>query len=378
LPQQVFQRHFLAILVRQGKGGGFAGSTAEKNARYLAHLRREPERVPDEIARLTSTEKIRLALSRAREKLGPEFRKQFDAIFTWTNLSIMLGFAGGLALAHTVGIGEAVDATLILVLGVDLTLTFLHLCYSIASAQSAVNNAEINECATSIAHDFVTLAESGAFFLLGFGVGKGWKALRKGKNAPSAIPKTAPPSESVPPPETPVTRQPSAFPNNVAPNESIGRKSIEVIEEDAGKARTYPYNRPPTTSRPVPGGGLAAHEAAGGHTMRKHVGRTDAQLAKRLADEPNIPAASTFAEPAIAERAIAEALGAKAADINTWLAGTAPRLNPPLRVNLGYNVGRSLARGAASTTNVQSVLIVLQRDASLPTGYRIVTAYPVP
>ena len=194
-------------------------TTAEKNARYVAHLRREPERVPDEIARLTSTEKIRLALSRAREKLGPEFRKQFDAIFTWTNLSIMLGFAGGLALAQTVGIGEAVDATLILLLGVDLTLTFLHLCYSIASAQSAVNNAEINECATSIAHDFVTLAESGAFFLLGFGVGKGWKALRKGKGAPSAIPETASPSEPVPPPKTPVTPQPSAISETAPPSE---------------------------------------------------------------------------------------------------------------------------------------------------------------
>ncbi len=132
------------------------------------------------------------------------------------------------------------------------------------------------------------------------------------------------------------------------------------------------------TSRLVPGGGLAAHEAAGGHTIARHVGLTDAQLAARLAAEPTIPAASTFPDMATAERVIADALDARTVDVQAWLAGNTPRLTPPLRVTLPYITGRSLACGAATATEVQSVLIVLQRDASLPTGYRIVTAYPVP
>ncbi len=101
-------------------------------------------------------------------------------------------------------------------------------------------------------------------------------------------------------------------------------------------------------------------------------------MSARLAAETNIPAASTFANTAAAESAIADALQARSADIATWLSGTANRLNPPLRVTLPYDVGTSLARGATTPTTVRSVLIVLQRDASLPTGYRIVTAYPVP
>ncbi|HEU0044719.1 RNase A-like domain-containing protein [Sphingomonas sp.] len=40
---------------------------------------------------------------------------------------------------------------------------------------------------------------------------------------------------------------------------------------------------------------LAAQEAAGGHTIARHVGRTEAQLHAQLASQSTIPAASTFA-----------------------------------------------------------------------------------
>ena len=46
---------------------------------------------------------------------------------------------------------------------------------------------------------------------------------------------------------------------------------------------------------------LAAEEAAGGHTIARHVGRTEAQLRQRLAAQPGIPAASTFASREVAE-----------------------------------------------------------------------------
>ena len=39
---------------------------------------------------------------------------------------------------------------------------------------------------------------------------------------------------------------------------------------------------------------LSPDEAAGGHTLRKHVGRTDAELRQRLHRERNISAASTW------------------------------------------------------------------------------------
>ena len=129
--------------------------------------------------------------------------------------------------------------------------------------------------------------------------------------------------------------------------------------------------------RLVPGEGLAAHEAAGGHTVARHVGKTDADLAARLAAEPRISGASSFTDLVTAERATSDALAARSADITAWLAGSLRRM-PAFDVNVGYTVGRSLTRGAASATDVQVVRVVLERDPAMATGYKIVTAFPTP
>ncbi len=63
---------------------------------------------------------------------------------------------------------------------------------------------------------------------------------------------------------------------------------------------------PQTTVAFVPnilGGGLDFHEAAGGHTLERHVGKTEAQLAQRLASETRISAASSFTDRSVAEAA---------------------------------------------------------------------------
>ncbi|WP_254610255.1 ribonuclease YeeF family protein [Bacillus tequilensis] len=54
----------------------------------------------------------------------------------------------------------------------------------------------------------------------------------------------------------------------------------------------------------APGGGLAAHEAKGGHLLEKHVGKTDKELIERLRTDPNphIQHSSTFKDRATAER----------------------------------------------------------------------------
>ncbi len=58
-------------------------------------------------------------------------------------------------------------------------------------------------------------------------------------------------------------------------------------------------------SSPIaPGGGLAAHEAKGGHLLERHVGKTDEELVKRLEEQSYITGASTFYDRATAERLI--------------------------------------------------------------------------
>jgi len=124
----------------------------------------------------------------------------------------------------------------------------------------------------------------------------------------------------------------------------------------------------------VPGGGLQAHEAAGGHLIERHVGQTDADLIARLNEQPDITAASSFPNRAIAENAVSSAIDANAARIDDFLSGTSNRF--VLNHDTGFEVGSVIQRGSSALVSSTSVRVVLQRDASMPTGYRIVTGFP--
>lgn len=122
----------------------------------------------------------------------------------------------------------------------------------------------------------------------------------------------------------------------------------------------------------VPGGGLAAHEAQGGHTLAKHVGRTLEQLAARLASEPSRRAVSTFFDRATAEAATSDALAANAAKIAQWLTGAGYKLT--LNHNAGRAVGLVVERGASSPAVGSNVSVVLVR-AENELGYRVLTSF---
>jgi hypothetical protein len=130
------------------------------------------------------------------------------------------------------------------------------------------------------------------------------------------------------------------------------------------------------TSRLVPGGGLAGHEALGGHTLARHVGLTDADLAARLSSQPGISAASTFGSRSVAESSIAATLDANAAGIQSWLAAGGGNAGSAFTHTFGSPVGTSLVRGAAGSAPVSTVRVVLRPDASMPGGFRILTAFP--
>lgn len=76
----------------------------------------------------------------------------------------------------------------------------------------------------------------------------------------------------------------------------------------APSGRLVPVSRSGETSTLRQGGGatrdLSLDEAFGGHTLRRHVGRTDEQLRERLKSESNISAASTYTDRATAERVV--------------------------------------------------------------------------
>jgi hypothetical protein len=116
---------------------------------------------------------------------------------------------------------------------------------------------------------------------------------------------------------------------------------------------------------------LAEHEALGGHVRSLHVGKTDAELARRLLDEPRIPAASSFADEAVAGRTISGAIDAHAGEIATWLAGDNRQLTIPASVR--DPIGRVWPRGAAAPTEATRIRLILRRSPTAADGYYVHT-----
>jgi|SRR5215469_2907441 len=119
---------------------------------------------------------------------------------------------------------------------------------------------------------------------------------------------------------------------------------------------------------------LSQDEAEGGHTLRKHVGRTDDELRQRLRHERNIAAASTWTDRAVAEQAVGLAIAQNRDKISRWL-------DRPSRANLvldydgdpAHPIGRTLDRDASQAAPCSHAVIVLKRTDNL---YYVLTAYP--
>ncbi|MGN7442252.1 RNase A-like domain-containing protein, partial [Pseudomonas lactis] len=126
----------------------------------------------------------------------------------------------------------------------------------------------------------------------------------------------------------------------------------------------------------VPGGGLAAHEAAGGHLMQKHVGRTDQQLLDRLRQEPHIPAASTFHDRATAELAVSKVLDNNQDKIKDFLEGNNQQI---VITQLSPEpIGTSFKKNTTTPVPGKEIYLIIRRDQKMHTGYRIHTGFPNP
>jgi hypothetical protein len=119
---------------------------------------------------------------------------------------------------------------------------------------------------------------------------------------------------------------------------------------------------------------LARDEERGGHTLKKHVGRTDAELAERLERERNISAASTWTDLDAAETTVAEALRAERGRIESWMRRAGRRPNLALHFDAGRVIGRSLRRGDSQTVECTRAVIVLRADG--PDSFYVLTTYP--
>ena len=127
---------------------------------------------------------------------------------------------------------------------------------------------------------------------------------------------------------------------------------------------------------------LQRDESLGGHTLARHVGQSDEQLAERLRREPQISAASTYSDVQTARRTIALAIGQSQRRISEWEArrGNRPNLvvNHVVQTGIGGSsghIGRSLRRGARVPEPCDRALVVL-RWLEREQGWIVLTSYP--
>ena len=120
---------------------------------------------------------------------------------------------------------------------------------------------------------------------------------------------------------------------------------------------------------------LSADEAMGGHTLQRHVGKSDADLLRRLEREPQISSASTFTDRETAERVVGAALRADNRAFASWRERTGKRPNFVLRQDAGRVIGRSIARGRGQSVPCERALIVLRWDERRQ-RYFVLTSYP--
>jgi hypothetical protein len=128
-----------------------------------------------------------------------------------------------------------------------------------------------------------------------------------------------------------------------------------------------------TESAPGASYDLSKDEDRGGHTLRKHVGRTDEELRERLQRERNISAASTWADRAAAEQTVGAALQAERSKIENWERRGGRRPNLALHFDAGHEIGRSIIRGAGQVVPCTQAVIVLRADGD---GFYVLTTYP--
>ncbi len=189
--------------------------------------------------------------------------------------------------------------------------------------------------------------------------------------------------------------------------EAFGRRALHEFRKE------HQWTDPADTANGVYKVDLAASEwMNNGHTLDKHVGKTDEQLAQRLRDQsqpptpswphnkPVIGAASTFSDMEDAQRLTQHNIDQNSRAIKEWLEGPPPPTNTDRpksfdgRAPDGEYSGRSVSRQPvdpndplsgykeggmnAKALPVTGIRTVLKYDDSLDPPFVVLTSMPVP
>lgn len=116
-----------------------------------------------------------------------------------------------------------------------------------------------------------------------------------------------------------------------------------------------------------------------GHTVSRHCGTTPQLEAERLARHPWLRATGSFPDVATAQRCVEACVAANRAQVERWRRGGRARL--AIGVEMHEVVGDELLRGrweeGRAPLPATAVRVVLKRNRTYPSGFAVLTAYPV-
>ncbi|GMQ64322.1 RNase A-like domain-containing protein [Vallitalea maricola] len=117
-------------------------------------------------------------------------------------------------------------------------------------------------------------------------------------------------------------------------------------------------------------------ESAGGHTLKKHVSRTNQELIKRAIKE-NVEAATSFINKSTAIKAVQENLRKNADEIADWLSNS-NKAKKTFEVIHNNPIGKGVLSDKKTVIyNLTKSKVVLVKDATQELGFRIITSFPV-
>ncbi|URZ07501.1 RNase A-like domain-containing protein [Clostridium felsineum] len=121
--------------------------------------------------------------------------------------------------------------------------------------------------------------------------------------------------------------------------------------------------------------GIVESKGNGQHVLSRHIGKTDAELLKRISSNSKITASSTFADETVANSVINSALmdSKNVNKINAWLKNGA-KGNLPISYNGNTIIGRGVSQGSNAVNNLKNAKVILKGNGN--GGFDVLTAYP--
>ncbi|MFJ6717558.1 RNase A-like domain-containing protein [Streptomyces sp. NPDC091259] len=147
-----------------------------------------------------------------------------------------------------------------------------------------------------------------------------------------------------------------------------------------GEPSTWPRSKRKGPVKPKYRADIAGDEGKNGsHTIERHVEMTTRDLRTRLRSNPRMDAASRYIDEAQAQRFTDAAMLRNQQKIGEWLAGpkgSKMNFTEEFDEATGMSLTRENFKRGTAAQWVNKVQVVLKRDPSAASGYRILTSYP--